>query len=202
MKKLHELIKPFLAVILGALLLLIYMNGLGSEGKSLALAIVGVVFAAFYIGAGIMRVLLSDKLKADVVKILDVAFVGCYALLMFVGYILKVIDLDAGPTGWFIVVLSLASSIGFVVLFALATFLRNKNIKQLAQLFGFIFLLALVLNFVFDDAGNPVALGFVAILDVVVLGVYSSLLISSITSLGELRRRPKVEAEPEEEKAE
>ena len=49
MKRLYDTIQPFMAIIFGALLLLVYLNYLDNEnGYFLALGILGVIMASYF----------------------------------------------------------------------------------------------------------------------------------------------------------
>ena len=51
MKKIKELVKPFIFIIFGALLFLYYFNGLSGEGAGLAISIIAIVLAAYFLAA-------------------------------------------------------------------------------------------------------------------------------------------------------
>ena len=61
MKKLQDIIRPFLAIILGALLFLVYLNYLQLQGATLAVGIIAVIFSAFYVALGILNIVLGNK---------------------------------------------------------------------------------------------------------------------------------------------
>ena len=69
MKRLHEIIRPFLAIILGALLLLMYLNSFQGEGEVLDIGIIAMVVAAFYIGVGVVGLTLNNRLPGTAKKV-------------------------------------------------------------------------------------------------------------------------------------
>ncbi len=189
MKKLHELIKPFLAVIFGALLILCYLNMLAGEGGALALGIVAIVMASYYIAYGIMRVVLGDKLAPLANKILEVIAVLLFVAFFFTQEMILVINMAKAetltPTGWFVSIYSLAAAFLFIIFFILGSCLKSRTIRRVAQLLGMLFVLVLVLDLIIANDGRLQTLGGLVILEVVLYAVYSSLLISSVSSLGE-----------------
>ena len=81
MKKITELIKPFMAIIFGVLLLLTYLNLLSSEeGKTLAIGICAVVISAYYFFIGIFGIL-GPKLRGVAKKIAAVTGGDLYEIL-------------------------------------------------------------------------------------------------------------------------
>ena len=63
MKKIKELIKPYLCIIFGALFLLLLADYLDGSGVYLAFGIIGAIFAIAYIAIGIILVMKGDSLK-------------------------------------------------------------------------------------------------------------------------------------------
>ena len=82
MKKISEIIKPFLSIIFGALLLLIYVNWLSSnDGGTLFLGIFGVILSVYYLTYGIMDIIIGDKLPK---KIFNIFTISLYPIFMFI----------------------------------------------------------------------------------------------------------------------
>ena len=63
MKKISDLVKPYLSIIFGALLLLLYFNLLAVGGVYLAMGIIIFALAAFFLTIGILNVTLGEKLS-------------------------------------------------------------------------------------------------------------------------------------------
>ena len=205
MKKIKELLKPFIFIIFGALLFLYYFNGLSSEGAGLAISIIAIVLAAYFLAVGILSVVLGDKLgKAK--GLLNLIGVATYPLFFFVVELITLINLAdvegfLGPTGWTISILTLAASLGLGALLFVSYFVRSKELHRMTFLFGAIFVLALLLDILLALDGSPAALGDVVILQVVLYGAYVSMMFDALSSLKENKESKKAE-EPKEEKAE
>ena len=183
MKKLHTIIKPYLAIVFGALLLLIYLNWLAANGATLAMGIIAVVFAAFYLTAGILGIVLVDKLPESVRKVFSMLTICLFPIFMFIMFLLTVINANnlMGPTAWTISILSMIGSLGFVIVYLINVFAGNTLLSRLTNLFGLIFILVLLLNVLFDVAGNPVVLGNVDIIGLVLYALYVVILVGSFS---------------------
>ena len=181
MKKVGDLIKPFAAIILGALLLLAYLNDLQAQGGQLIIGIFALIFAIYYMGIGIVSVIVGDKMPAGAKKVFDVLSIALFPLFMFIYYVANCADWAAGlgPSGWIIIILSMNGSIIFSALFVVAAFVKVPVLKRLAQLFGAIFVLALLLNLVFTVSGNPNALGDINVINVVIYSLFTFMLLNS-----------------------
>lgn len=213
MSKIRELLKPYLAIIFGALLFLIYLNNLSQVApEALALGIIGVILAIIYIGIGIVDVLAGDKLGKTVKTVFGVILVSSFPIFLFIETLLTTIQLAQlqamGPTAWTIAIINLIASIAFVAIYCIARFVPQKVLKRLAFLFGAIFTLALLLDILFDVTGAPTMLGNIAIIMIALYVIYGVMLFKGLSELEE--EAPKVEAQeaetevveekPEEEK--
>jgi len=183
MKKLGEMLKPFYSIILGTLMLLFYMDLLQSSGAWLALGIVGMVFAAYYICVGIATVVTGDKLSAPTRGIIESLSVLLFPVFMFVFFLITAIGGAGSPTDWVIVILGMVSSIGFTALYVLSVFGKNSSLMNLTRLFAFIFILALIL-FILLFIGNG-TLGGINIVQFAICVVYSVMLISAVEPTAE-----------------
>ena len=186
MKKIKELLKPFIFIIFGALLFLMFFNYLGVGGATLAIGIIAVIIAAYFLTVGILSVVLGDKLgKAK--GVLNLVGVASFPLLMGVIFLIQLIG-DAksdytylGPSGWTIAILSIAASFALGVLLFIAYFVRNKGFHRVTFLFGAIFVLALLIDVLMAN-GFPVALGNIVVLQVVLYACYVSMLFEVLSS--------------------
>ena len=204
MKKITELIKPFMAIIFGVLLLLTYLNYLSAEeGKVLAIGICAVVISAYYFFIGIFGIL-GPKLRGVAKKITDAVTVSAFPLFMFVIFLMRAIAFGEAkvnlPGAWLICIISIIGAIGLGVLYIVSCFVNNRYIKKFAQLFGFIFILVLVLNVIFEPNGDPEQIGDVEILVVAIDAAYIDILFSSFPQVEKKKEEPKEEVA--EEKAE
>ena len=206
MKKIKELLKPFIFIIFGALLFLFYFNGLSSKGAGLAISIIAIVLAAYFLTVGILSVVLGDKLgKAK--GILNLVGVAIFPLFYGVIELITLINLAdiegyLGPTGWTISILTIAAAFGLGGLLFVSYFVRSKGLHRVTFLFGAIFVLALLLDVLLLVDGTPATIGQVVILEVVLYGAYVSMLFDVLSSLKENKEPKKVEEPKEEAKAE
>ena len=187
MKKIGDIIKPFVSIIFGALLFLIYLNYLSVTGWPLAIGILGVILAAYYLTVGIIGIVLGNKLDKGVKKILDLISIVLFPTFMFVIFLMNAINYAKEglllPTGWVISVISMIGAIFMVVAFVLAALLNIKFVTRLAFLFAAIFVLALLLNVLFSVEGAPIVLGNINIIGVVTYGVYVYMLFNSFAEM-------------------
>ena len=206
MKKIKELLKPFIFIIFGALLFLIFFNYLGVGGPYLAIGIVAIVLSVYFLVVGILSVVLGEKLgKAK--GILNLVGVATFPLLMGVIFLLSLIG-DAkseytylGPNGWTIAILSIAAAFAIGVMLFIAFFVRSKGFHRVTFLFGAIFVLALLLDILISE-GFAVALGQIVVLQVILYAAYTSMLFDVLSSLKENKEPKKVEEKKEEPKEE
>lgn len=202
MKKITEVIKPLLSIIFGALLLLLYLGYLrnGMPAFPLTIAIFGVIFAVYYIAAGILNIVLGNKLNATLRLVFDILNVSLYALLFFLMRLSVIVEMAdmMSPTAWIICILSMVAAIGLIVLFIVSKFAKAPVVNRLTFMFAGIFALALLLDVVFDVSGAPEAIGNII---VVVLALYGMFVSIMFTAIGkpELQNEKPVEEQPKEE---
>ena len=198
MKKFYEIVKPFLSIIFGALLFLCYFNLLNGQGEVLAIGIIAVIFAAFYLCIGILGIVLGEKF-ASARKVLDPIGITLFPLFMYVYWLLTIISFAKiplnEPAGWTIAVISMVASISLATMILISTFINNAMLKRLSNLFASIFILSLLLNLTFDLAGNPETLGKISVPVFAMYVTFSAMLLSSLSAPAP--EIPKAEAEPE-----
>ena len=165
MKKVQEFIKPFLTLVFGALFLLVYMNYLAAEEGYLAIGIIGVTFASVYIGAGVVELILGEKLPAIVRKIISLVVIASYGLFLFTCVLIDVIYLYEAllPTGWVIAITSLIAFLAMPALFIVVNFVSNKVIYRIALIVSAVFALALILRHLFQFTGLPDVIGNISL---------------------------------------
>lgn len=178
MKKIGDLIKPYASVVFGALLLLYYLNWLTGQGTMLAIGIIALLVSIFYLAYGILGSILGEKFP----KALGIIAIALFPFFMFICFIIGLTNgVDGiGPTGWIILILSMNGSLIFSGLYVVAAFVKVPVLKRLAFLFAAIFGLVLLMNIVFDGAGNPIILGNIDILLVVIYALYAFMMFSSL----------------------
>ena len=160
MKKVQELIKPILLIIFGAILFLYYLNWLQNREGALALGIIGVVFGAYYLAAGILDVVLGNKLPKGLKFVFEILNVCLFAVLMFTQFlIITIYNYDyMGPTAWTIKILSMIAALGLVAFYIIAKVTNKALLCRLGFLFGAVFSLALLLDILFTEGGNGATL--------------------------------------------
>ena len=206
MKKIKDLLKPFIAIIFGALLFLFFFDYLGAKGAALAIGIIAVVLSVYFLVVGILSVVLGDKLgKAK--GVLNLVGVATFPLFMGVIFLLTLIANtkgeynNLGPNGWTIAILSIAASFILGVMLFIAYFVKSKGLHRITFLFGAIFVLALLLDILLNG-GTPATLGSIVVLQVVLYGAYVSMLFEVLSSFKENKETKKVEELKEEAQAE
>ena len=185
MKKISEIIKPFLSIIFGALLLLIYVNWLSSDdGGTLFLGIFGVILSVYYLTYGIMDIIIGDKLPK---KIFNIFTISLYPIFMFIMILIGMINLVdyMGPTAWIISILSLIGTIAFVLIFIINTFIEHNSLRLLTTLFGGIFILVIIVNMLFDQLGNVVTLGNLPVVSLLASLSYVGIVLNVLFAKGE-----------------
>lgn len=200
MKRLNEIIRPFLAIILGALILLMNLNNLQGENEVLAYGIIGVVAAALYVAIGVIGLTLNNRLPTSAKKAFEIVVVVTFPILMFVFFLLTTINLAdvLGPNGWFLAILKMVASICFAIVYLIAGLVKERHINKLALLLASVFILALLLEVLFDVIGNAIGLGGIIVVEVVVYFIYGNILFNSLPNpKGEAA--PAAESEVEEE---
>lgn len=178
MKKLTDFLKPNILIILGALLFLYYMNWLSNQGAGLAIGIVAVICAIYYIAIGVLEIIVGNKFSPQLKKIFELISVSLFAIFMFLFFLLSAvqgakIENYMGPTAWIIAILSMVASLALVAIYAISKFVEKPIMVRFAMLFSAIFALALLLNVLFNGRGNPVVLGNI---DVILTVIYVAFL--------------------------
>ena len=204
MKKVSDLLKPFLSVIFGALLFLCHFNWLGLGGGYLAIGIVAVVLAVYFVTVGLLSTLLGEKFPRRLKENLEAVGVGVYPLFLgayFLTFLIMSVKAKTyvGPMAWTISLISIAAAFGLGVLFFLAYFLRRRTLARLTFTFSSVFILMLLLDILLVN-GNPATLGSIVVLKVVLYGVFVGMLINALSSFKALLKPKKEEPKPEEVK--
>lgn len=192
MKKIRNLVEPYLCVVFGALLFLVYLNYLqqGMAPEGLAIGIVAVILSAYYLCAGIIGVVLGSKISKTLRNVFDIVSISAFPIFKFVEFLLVVVQLSTvmGPTAWVISILSLVASIALPVVYLISRFANNEVINHISYLFAIIFVLVLLLNMLFDVMGSPIAVGDINIVGLVIYLIYSYMLMNSLMEKNEERK--------------
>ena len=87
-----------------------------------------------------------------------------------------------GPTGWIVVLAALLLSLALAIFSIIARLVSNPVLKRLDVLFSALFMAALVLTLLFDSVGNPVTLGSIDVISLVIYALFGMMLLESLTS--------------------
>ena len=182
MKKVTDFLKPNILIILGALLLLVSINLLQGNGAALAIGIVAVIFASYYLLVGILGLVLGNRISGAVKNGLDVVSACLFPILMFVITLIDTINnaQGMGPTAWIIAIIMMISSIALAAIYALSKFANVDMVNRFAYLFAAIFVLALLLDLLFTAGGATRTLGNISVITVVIYFCYCFFLFNSL----------------------
>ena len=175
-KKFTDFIKPNILIIFGALLLILNLNALSAKGTALALGIVAVLISVYYLTVGILLVIMGNKFSSQIQKVFETLSVSLFAIFMFVNFLLTAIGGGMGITDWVITILSMVSSLALVIVYIMFKF-GAPNLLRFTYLFALIFVLALLLDVLFNAGGT---LGGIDVFLVVIYAAYSFYLFSSL----------------------
>ena len=192
MKRIADYIKPNILIIFGALLLIFYLDFLSLTGAALALGIVAIIMSIFYIVWGVALVLTGNKLSASTRKLFETLSVSLFAFFMFIYFLLQTINAAGamGPTDWVVNILSMVASLALGIVY-ITYQVADKNLVRFVSLLALIFVLALLLDVLFNAGGT---LGGINVFLVAIYSAYSFYLFSS---LGKIEKAPKQADEKE-----
>lgn len=222
MKKVQSVIKPFLAIIIGALLFLYFLNYLSSSDAILAEGIVGIIVAVLFLGIGVVGVILADKLPELVKKILELSAIGLFSIFLFVLTLINLIqvydrfdDLNrkVPPTGWVVaisgMIVYLLLPMALVAFYILTKIFHKKIFARFATLISGIFAVAALLSLLFQtneismQFGVQIVLGSIDVIFTVIMFAFCLILCEFCKDLENMKEEPKkVEEAPKEESKE
>ena len=182
MKKLTDRLKPNVLIILGALMFIYFLNYVSGRGTVLALGIVAIIVSAYYLIVGVSLVVSGDKISPKVRKVLGLISVTLFAAFTFVCLVLAIVNAAdfMGPTAWVINIFGMAAALALIVVFIVSEFSTEPSVFRFTYLSSLVFVITLMLNILFDSAGNSVTLGNIDVLLVVIYALYSFYLFGSI----------------------
>ena len=155
MKKLTDYLKTNILIILGALLLIKYLDFLSLKGLYFALGIIALVLAAYYIVVGIAIAIMGNKFSA--------LFIFLYFLFTTI-----IMAKMMGVSNWIINILSMVVSLVFAISYIAYKLASKSNIVRFVSLFALMFILALLLDVIFN------ASGILGNIDVILTAIYLS----------------------------
>ena len=184
MKKIQVVAKPFLSIVFGALLLLTYLNWLSLDGGALVIGVIALLMSLYYLGAGITEAVAGDKLPLKTKKVFDIINISLFSAFASIYYLLYITNLSdqMGPTGWIVVLAALLLSLALAIFSIIARLVSNPVLKRLDVLFSALFMAALVLTLLFDSVGNPVTLGSIDVISLVIYALFGMMLLESLTN--------------------
>lgn len=183
MKKIKELVKPYLSLIFGVLFFLLYLNWIRADGKVFAIGLVAVIISSYYLCVGILGIVLGEKMSIGLRKVLNILSVSLFPTFMFVFFLLRIIDLSdsMGPTAWVIYPLCMGASLLMVVFYVISRFEKSPVIVRLTGLFAAIFAISLLTDLLFDAQGNEATFATIGVVTLLVYAIYIILLFNSLS---------------------
>ena len=213
MKKISDLMKPFSSIVLGTLILLYFLNNLSMGGGLLAVGIIALILAVYYIVIGIVNFALGVRMPRGAKKVFDSISLAAFPVFAFVVFLVTLINMHSqfGPAGWVLAIIYLVVSIGAALMLVLGTCIDNRGLRKASQLCGMIFALVLVLDILFGETGAAVKLGELDLVLAFIYIIYGQMLFLSFVEAPKVEAKPApeapvapapvVEPEPEEEPA-
>lgn len=153
--KVTDFLKPNILIIFGALLFLFYMDWLSFGGAMLAIGIIAVICAVYFLAIGIVGVVMGDKFSPYLKNTLEVVSICLFSVLMFVIFLITTINNAnvMGPTEWIVNIIGMIASSALAIIYSIYRFTGSATLSRFAYLFSAIFALALLLN-VLTTAGG------------------------------------------------
>ena len=192
MKKVLNLLKANVLIILGAILFLIYVNDFASkEGNVIAEGVFGLILSLYLIVIGIIFVAMGNKINKTAKAVLEVIGASTFALFAFVGAIFTYDVMDkansnayvtVGPTAWILVILQFIISFTFMGFFPVAKFVKNKAVTTLGYIFSGLFVTLLFLTTAFDITGTVALLGNIPFILLMVYVLFAFFIFESLSN--------------------
>ena len=203
MKRIYSILQPVFPIILGALLLLLYINGFSAQGAWLGLGIVGIIVAVIYLVVGILPMILGEKLPSALKTVFGIGSIIAFPIFFFIQELLFAIQGGNVFTisGWIIAIISMVAGLAFAFIFGFRPLLKGKVVGRLLQIFALCFVLSLVLDLVFAPDGTAYAFGDIPFLYCVLYAVYCAMLFPALAK-GMNEPEEKQEEAPEESQEE
>ena len=101
-----------------------------------------------------------------------------------------------GPTAWIINILSMIAALALIIVYIISKFSDKPIVFRCAYLFSLIFVLALLLDILFDNDGDAIVLGMVNILLVVIYALYAFYLFGSLEKTEEVPAKAEKKEKP------
>lgn len=155
MKKLTDYLKTNILVILGAFLFIQYLDFLSYEGLYLALGIIAVVLATYYIVVSIFTTIKGSNCSEQTLNLCEMLSVSLFAFFMFFYFLFTTIKMAQMMeiTDWIINILSMIVSLVLAISYVAYKLARKSNIIRFVSFFALMFVLALLLDVIFKAGG-------------------------------------------------
>lgn len=185
MKKVMDLFKPFLALVLGILMFLFYLNYYVKSdvpGTALAIGIIGLVIACWFIFVGVFGVA-WPRMPVGLKKAFDIVSIASFVTFIFVELLIEIIQLHAamGASSWIVYILAMVAAMGLSVVYIISRFVKGDAMARVASIFGLVFVLALICKLLFPaNSMNFVTLANIPVVPVLMYIIFCSLLFKSL----------------------
>ena len=190
MKRLSDMIRPFLGFVLGGLLILFYLNYVkaiyvqNEVYELFVLGIIGLLVASCYLALAILQFIFGERAPAFMGILSVVLFPSliCIEALLYTILLLRS-GQTISATGWIINLTLILGVLMFVPMYIVAYFTKVKVLQRLAFLSGSILFLGLIVNLMFGYDGSTVAIGQVSLAGLVIYVLYGSILFTTLAKL-------------------
>ena len=171
-------------MVFGSLLLRTYLNWLSLNGGALVIGIFALLMSLYYLGAGITEAVAGEKLSAKAKKVFGIINISLFSAFASIFYLLYITNLSdrMGPTAWIVALAALLLSLALAIFSVIARLVSNPVLNRLDVLFSALFMAALVLTLLFDVSGNPITLGSIDIVSLVIYALYGVMLLESLAN--------------------
>ena len=117
-------------------------------------------------------------------KVFDIINISLFSAFASIYYLLYITNLSdqMGPTGWIVALAALLLSLALAIFSIIALLVSNPVLKRLDVLFSALFMAVLFLTLLFDSAGNPVTLGSIDVISLVIYALFGMMLLESLTN--------------------
>lgn len=206
MKKIADFLKPNILIVFGALLFLYYLNWTSYEEGLLALGIIAIIFSIYYLGIGILGVVIGDKFSPILKKVFDIISISLFVLFIFVYTLIFTINYAEaemmGPTSWVIRIVTFIVVWSVLPVFIVSKFIDKPIFARLTYLLAAVFALVLLLDILFSFEGTANPLGAIDLLKTVIYGAFVFYLFSSLKKADDAPQQVEEQKEePQEEPA-
>ena len=150
----------------------------------MVIGIFALLMSLYYLGAGITEAVAGEKLSAKAKKVFGIINISLFSAFASIFYLLYITNLSdrMGPTAWIVALAALLLSVALAIFSVIARLVSNPVLNRLDVLFSALFMAALVLTLLFDVSGNPITLGSIDIVSLVIYALYGVMLLESLAN--------------------